>query len=220
MIQKRKLAATIKQLAADKNESIAALERYAGCSQGLISRWASSDGEEFSVLSKLAAIAEFLDVSLDELLGQKKAPPAQASLANPLHRLLELANSPTVQWHELEDGDMFPINTSDLPPVTSGRTLSDSWWLSMDDCYFVLSAYCDDRSDTLEPMDLAVHCIVGHGIPAYPLPVTNLSDLQALYVQLRIQKALRTTAGHPTDQKSNAPQSSNTISFERIVSQG
>lgn len=217
MIQKQKLATNIKQLAAERNEPIAALERYAGCSQGLISRWASAEGEEFSVLSKLVGIAEFLDVSLDELLERKKASPVQAD-TTPLHCLLD--SSHATQWHGFGGEDEFPINAIEIPPIKSGRMLSDRWWLSMDDCYFVLATYCDDRSDTLEPMDLAVYCIVGHGMPTYPLPVANLSELQSLYVQLRIQKALHALADQSSDRKNDISQSSKTINFEQAVAQG
>lgn len=219
MIQKRKLAANIKQLAAEKNKSIAALERFCGCSQGLISRWAASESDEFSVLTKLTAMAEFLDVSLDELLGRGPPPASQTGMTDPIPRLFELTCSNAVQWHKLEADDESQIDPAELPPTQSGRMFSDAWWLLIDNCYFVLAAFCDDMSDTLESIELAVYCVVGHGIPVYPLPITNLAELQSLYVQLRIQNALSTAASCSKQQGGEAVRVGKTIDFGRAVNQ-
>lgn len=219
MIEKRKLAANIRRLTTEKNKSISALEKYSNCSQGLVSRWAATENEEFSVLTKVVAMAEFLDVSLDELLGRARPPTVQADLMDPIPRLLKLTLSNTAQWHRLKSDDELQFAPAELPPIESGRTFSNGWWFSVDDCCFVLAAYCDDMSDTLEPIELAFYCVVGHGIPVYPLPITNLAELQSLYMQLRIQSALGMAASHSTQQKGEAVRSGN-IDFGQAVNQG
>ena len=212
MIKKKMLAAKLKRLATEKNISIAAMERYAHCSQGLVSRWAASDGEEFGILSKLAAMADYLGVPLSELLEQDNQEQSRTiNSADPIQRLLELTLSGMAIWAKLEAENELQLDLEDLPPSKSGRMFSEGWWLLMDGCYFVLAAYCDDQSDLLEPIEFSIYCVLSHGIPIYPLPETNPANLQTLYIQLRIQRALGIASIVPETQENDRGQSNKII---------
>lgn len=200
MVQKKRLAAKIKSQAAAQNKSISALERYAGCSQGLISRWAAAaEEEEFGVLSKLSAMADYLELSLDQLLDREERGQACMGSTDPICRLLELTMSHDVQWVKLEAENELQLNPEDIPPAKSGRMYSEAWWLLQNGCYFVLASYCDDQSDVSEPIELDVYCVLGHGFPIYPLAGAEPSVLRELYIQLRIQQALGIAAGQSDD---------------------
>lgn len=69
MIKKNDFAARIKQYCTQKGLSISELEKNVGYSAGMISRW-SGTREDFGILTKLVAMADFLELSLDEMVGR------------------------------------------------------------------------------------------------------------------------------------------------------
>lgn len=62
---------TIKRLAEDKGYSIAALEKAAGLSNGTIGKWRES--AEGVRVSSIKALADVLEVSVDEIVNGKEA---------------------------------------------------------------------------------------------------------------------------------------------------
>ena len=79
----------IKELAKNAGISIPNLETEIGISKGIISRW-----DQYSPTSdKLAAVADYFDVSVDYLLGRKSASGADAFLSPDERRLLDLYRS-------------------------------------------------------------------------------------------------------------------------------
>lgn len=61
--------AKIKELCAERGISTNQLEKKANLSKGAISKWSTSS----PTVDKLAAVADVLEVSLDELVGRKEA---------------------------------------------------------------------------------------------------------------------------------------------------
>ena len=62
-----KLINSIKNICKNNNITVTKLEEELGISQGLISRWAKSDPS----LSKIIDIADYFDISLDEVVGYR-----------------------------------------------------------------------------------------------------------------------------------------------------
>ena len=58
----------IKEICLKKKKSISSLEKAAGLSNGSISKW----NESSPTVDKLMAVADELEVSLEELIGNKK----------------------------------------------------------------------------------------------------------------------------------------------------
>lgn len=81
----------IRELAKKAGISIPNLETEIGISKGIISRW-----DQYSPTSdKLAAVADYFDVSVDYLLGRKSASGADAFLFPDERRLLSFYRSMT-----------------------------------------------------------------------------------------------------------------------------
>lgn len=77
VIYKRALAERIRHLCVEKGISITSIEREVGYSQGMISRWMSAGiGEDFSVLTKLSAMADRFGITMDELFGRGQTEPS------------------------------------------------------------------------------------------------------------------------------------------------
>lgn len=214
MVLKSDLAAKIKQLCSDKGISLSTLEREAGYSLGMISRWAASS-EDFNVFTKLLYIADRLDVTVDELLGRQKIPSQAGRVPEtPLEPLLEATCSSTLPWTGVSPAGL--PGGAQFPCAESGRPLCGVWWCAYRGLHLALCAYCDDPDDPLEPMDLALYATPGHGIPPGPVPVPDGAALQTLYTQVLLQLAFQP---EPVDQ--NAEQSKpdgRTIPFRRATS--
>ena len=189
MIRKNDFAARIKQYCTQRGLSVSELEKSVGYSAGMISRW-SGTNEDFGILTKLVAMADFLDLSLDELVGREEkanAPPANAGtkLQRSLQFLIDQTNTQRLvwEWFSCEDGQSSVFGT--IPDIPGGIDCAGAFWCQCEDIYFVLVRYCDNLEDMNEEMVLALYCTVGHGFSLVQVQ-EDAAQLHTLYLFLRM----------------------------------
>lgn len=100
-----KMIENIRKLCKSANISSSKLEESLGFSQGLISRWK----DKTPSLDKIVSIADYFDVSIDELIGRNRSIIEDDN--TPFIRfLIEMTNSKTLIWKYTKD--MYTINKS------------------------------------------------------------------------------------------------------------
>lgn len=193
MIRKNDFAARIKQLCAQKGLSISELERASGYSAGMISRW-SGTSEDFGFLTKLVAMADFMDLSLDEMVGRGGKANASPQSAEPQMRqpVQFLTNQTSVQrlvWEQVSCVDGKSSLFGPIPDIPGGTSYAGAFWCQYEDLYFVLVQYCDNLEDMNEAMVLALYCTAGHGFPLVQVS-EDATALHALYLFIRMEQIM------------------------------
>lgn len=181
-------------LCAQKGISISDLERNAGYSQGLISRWTSANRhEEFSTLAKLCAAADQLGVSIDTLLGREQPQQDRALAAQRSGGLCEklvcLTSDDTLHWRRVDAQQIGMANGLKCP---SGKQIAAAWMadrtVNTTEMRFLLLCCCDDLSDDTEPLSCFVYGLAGHKLP--PIDLRFSDAAQELYCLVRAQESL------------------------------
>lgn len=197
MPSKKEFAQQVRQLCASKNIPISTLENAAGYSPGMISRWSSSN-EDFIVLTKLVAMANCLNVSVDELLSRRV--PSKTSIiefpGSTDSKLLDLISIQHRTWTLLEDISSLSLTSEDENIISNdktGRNLADIFSCQLDRLILLLVAYCDDPDDREEGMNFALFYSLGHGIPIQRADI-DLKALQHLYTQVLVRAILTNLA--------------------------
>lgn len=189
MIRKNDFAARIKQYCTQKGLSVSELEKSVGYSAGMISRW-SGTSEDFGILTKLVAMADFLDLSLDEMVGREgkaNAPPQNTgtNMQRSVPFLMDKTNAHQLVWEWIpcEGGKLSLFGP--IPDIPGGIDYTGAFWCQCEDIYFVLVRYCDNLEDMNEVMVLALYCTAGHGFPLVQVP-EDAAVLHKLYLLLRM----------------------------------
>lgn len=212
VVQKGALGQTIRDFALSKGISISSLERNAGYSPGMISRWISAGSEDYSSLSKLVTLADLLGVSLDELVGrQREALPGNDSNDPALRLKAETCAGQLTWWP-----DDNPAFAASIPPHKSGRPCCGGWWTQWNKLKFLLAAFCDDIDDEDEPLELSLYYTSGHKAALFPVTNAASAALSDLYTQILYVSAFAPDGGiaPPTVLSFNA-QDGKTIAFRR-----
>ena len=191
VIKKSDLAERLKQKCDQKHISISDLERHSGYSPGMLSRW-SATTEDFNVLTKLVAMADYLDVSLDELLGRETSAPEMSCVVefpsfDVARCLLNETMSQRLIW-ENAFCDGSPLSEEQIPDSADGRTLVSASRVRCEELVFILACYCDDLEDNHESVELALFCTAGHGLPIQKIDTADETVLPTLYIQLRMRQ--------------------------------
>lgn len=189
MIRKNDFAARIKQYCVQKGLSISELEKNVGYSAGMISRW-SGTREDFGILTKLVAMADFLDLSLDEMVGREEkvnAPPqnTETKMQRPVQFLMDQTNAHQLVWEQISCEDGKSSFLGPIPDILEGTDYAGAFWCQCEDIYFVLVRYCDNLEDMNEVMVLTLYCTAGHGFPLVQIP-EDATVLHTLYIFLRM----------------------------------
>lgn len=92
-----KILTTIRELCAQRGESLASLERKLGFGNGTIGRWETS----YPSSDRLAKVADYFGVSTDYLLERAPAPP-NAGLNNAYLSLLQRAQSDGIDPDDID----------------------------------------------------------------------------------------------------------------------
>lgn len=186
VIQKGDLGEAVKDLAAVRGISISALERAVGYSPGMISRWIAAGPEDYNSLSRLVAMADLLEVSLDELIGRRSMPQGGANgIAS---RLEAETRTEQLSWSAWQPGSTL-VPKDSMPVHESGRLCCGGWWAQRDSLKFVLALFCDDIDDEDEPMELGLYCTPGHNFPLFSVPDVSSDTLPTLYAQILMVNA-------------------------------
>lgn len=195
MVYKKDLAKRIKSLGEEKNITLPELERLAQYSPGIFSRWLSADeAEDFSILTKMTAIANQLNVTLDELiLGREKNLKnidLQCDISS-LNGLIRYTNLNELIWNKLTEMKNLGLSDGQLPQNNKGMPVAEKWHVYIDGTYFLMISYCNDIDDPNEEIDLALCGTAGHGMPINVIGIAEEHILQELYNCVRIQNSLK-----------------------------
>lgn len=217
IVKKKILAQTIKNAAMNQGKSISTVEAFAGYSPGTFSRWISSENDEFGVLTKICAVADCLQMPLDELLGRFSAQPTgeKNSDKSPISVLCGATASNKVLWNKQTEKNIWALITKKFPTSEAGRSLCDIWDTSIDGVAFYLVLYSDDFDDSEESIDFSLLCSVGHGLPPYKIDVEEIDILQQIYTLLRAQQAL--TSLIPSTANRQLSQPENMVNFSKVT---
>ncbi len=90
---------SIRSICKEHNISITKLEETLGMSQGLISRWSKSDPS----LSKIIDIAEYFNISLDDVVGYKNIINDKF-----IEKLLLQTTNGILKWHSYNNNENIP----------------------------------------------------------------------------------------------------------------
>lgn len=215
VVQKGALGETIRDFALSKDISISSLERTAGYSPGMISRWIAAGSEDYYSLSKLVTLADLLEVSLDELVGRQQETPPQNDSNDPALYLKAETCAGQLTWNAWRPDDS-PAFADPIPSHKSDRPCCGGWWTQRKGLKFLLAAFCDDIDDEDEPLELSLYCTPGHKFPLLPVPDTVSAALPDLYTQILYASAFTPDGGltSPTVLSFNA-QDGKTIAFRR-----
>lgn len=195
MVNKAALASRIRSVAAEKGISIADLEKRAGYSPGMVSRWAAAGDEDFGALTKLTSLAEGLGVSVDYLLAyecRKETDHSQkAAVSGGTETLLAVTAQGGLEWAKLKASDCEEAGLHQLCGMESvnGRALAEAWLSSYGGCRFVIAAFCDNVQDPGETIEVALFYFVGSGLPLRQADAGSQA-VKELYVELRAREAL------------------------------
>lgn len=198
MVRKSVLGNRVKELCNQKGIPISKLETLAGYSAGMFSRWAATkkDDDDFTVLTRLTALADNLGVSVDELIGHERAGHRRNSQQDAGEglgaALLAATADRRLIWARLTEDvcDSFQISREWFSESSVGRTLIDAWWSNNGDDYYILAAFCDDSQDMKEDMEFELLYYLGHGLA--PMQITDVDQTRIghLYLELRADQAL------------------------------
>lgn len=197
VIQKGDLGEAVKDFAAAQGISISTLEREAGYSPGMISRWISAGEEDYSSLSKLVTMADLLEISLDKLVGRKRESLPRVGVDSSASRLEAETRTGRLTWSAWRSGGTS-ASRGLIPVHESGRLCCGGWWTQRNCLKFVLALFCDDVEDEDEPMDLGLYCTPGHKLPLFPVPDASSDTLSALYAQILLVDTFAADRGYST----------------------
>lgn len=187
IIQKGVLGETVRNFAIEKDISISTLEKKAGYSPGMVSRWIAAGSEDYCSLSKLVTLADLLDVSLDELVSRQQETVLEGRSHTPVLRLMDETRSGQLVWWAWQ-----PKDDGLVPERESGRPCCGGWQTKRDNLEFFLALFCDDIDDEDELMELTLYCAPGHKLPLFPIPNASLAELSTLYTQILLVDAFAT----------------------------
>lgn len=198
MIRKSELGNRVKELGNKKGIPISKLEALAGYSAGMCSRWAAAKGrdDDFTVLTRLTALADSLDVSIDELIGHErvghKRDPQQNTGEGWGTALLTATADHKLIWARLTEDtcDAFQISREWFSESLTGRALADAWWSNNGDDYYILAIFCDDIQDMRENMECELLYYLGHGLAPTQITDIDQTSMGSLYLKLRTDRAL------------------------------
>lgn len=201
VIEKGALGTRIRDMAQRKNILLSTLERQAGYSVGMISRWVTAGTEDFNVLAKLVTMADLLDVSMDELVGREfklaqADEPGPNHSSSPLPHLLAATRSGALKWK-------FSFVEDVLPPTLlqeHSRALYGGWQVRVNNLKFLLAVFCDDFQDDDEVMELSLYCLPGHQLPPSAISSPCVDDLAELYTLIAMSDALGDPSSAPASE--------------------
>lgn len=178
------LVDNIRILCKSKNIPISQLEKELDFGSGLISRWTKADPS----LSKIVDIADFFNVSLDEIVGREE--PEQESFI-PL--LLDLTRNKEITW---EDGDTksLHVSTKDFEII---KKMFEIYYAEFSNGYFYLLAQYDFQYGRMEEMDLQIYIQPSSDCK----PVLQIIDFDELYELWLVVR--KNTRGLPDEYKAN-----------------
>lgn len=195
VIQKGILGEAIRDFAAARDISISSLEKNAGYSPGMVSRWIAAGTEDYSSLSKLVTLADLLNVSLDDLVSRKREALPKDGPSDPVSRLeAETLAGQLVWWGWQPDNGLSPAGP--IPNHKSDRLCCGGWQTQRDNLDFLLVLFCDDIDDDDEPMEIELYCTPGHKLPLFPVPDTSPAALSNLYTQILLSDAFAAHREH------------------------
>lgn len=190
VVLKRDLGERIRILCSEHGVSISELERDAGYSSGMISRWLAAGDEDFSVLTKLERISKRLNVSVDVLLGNTAVTSRRDNDSRQgveiVSSLLTQMQSKKVQWTRVKFEDPYVGQLSEmkdemqLSAVWSAQIKTDAETLGL-----YLAIYCCDILDESEPIKLTLNASIGHLFPLTELYVDE-DELKTLFVHIKV----------------------------------
>ena len=190
------VAAHIRNACDRAGKSVPEAERQAGFSPSITARWENMAGEEFNLLSKFSNMADFLGVTLDELVTGKRAPSAKESRTKTTSAaeregitaaLIEKMAAGSLKWQELPLYQKTVWLPNGVPVSDGGRSVSSAWHASQGKLNYLFVAYCDDETELAEPMDLELYCGVGHGRQPHQLDAAD-DELERLHLQILIKQ--------------------------------
>lgn len=213
IIQKGVLGEAVRDFATAKNISISSLEKNAGYSPGMISRWIAAGSEDYYSLSKLVTLADLLDVSLDELVGRQREALSKDSSSDPVSLLESETRAGQLVWWGWRPDDGLPP-AGPIPTHESDRPCCGGWRTRRDNLEFFLALFCDDIDDEDELIELNLYCTPGHKLPLFLVPDTSPAALSNLYTQILFSDAFAAHRGHtPSTVLPFSAQDRKTIAF-------
>lgn len=186
IIRKGILGERVKDCAMAKRIPISTLEREAGYSPGMISRWIAAGDEDYNALTKLVKLADLLGVSLDELVGRKAGEISAVMLNSPIPQLQAETCTGQLLWFPWQPDSGLPAGGI-VPVCKSGRSCGGGWWTDRKGLKFMLTCFCDDIRDEDEHLELYLHCTPGHGLPLVCIVPDSDATLSELYTQILLR---------------------------------
>lgn len=198
IVRKSELGNRVKELGNKKGIPISKLEALAGYSAGMCSRWAAAKGrdDDFTVLTRLTALADSLDVSVDELIGHERTGqkwnPQQETGEGWGVALLTATADHKLTWAKLTENtcDSFQISREWFSESSTGQALADAWWSNNGEDYYILAVFCDDIQDMRENMEFELLYYLGHGLASTQITDVDQASMRNLYLKLRADRAL------------------------------
>lgn len=144
-MEQEKLVSNIKRICGEKGISISTMEKDLLFSQGLISRWSRMNPS----ITKIISVADYLGVSLDELVGRKEVVQ-QTSF---LEKLLNATKNNSLSWKPLGCKKEF------LHPLQFFKEIREVDWVcgycEFGEAYFLIEGYVDD-DDKVENLSIYI----------------------------------------------------------------
>lgn len=110
---------SIKRLCKNNNTTITKLEEAIGLSQGLISRWGKSEPS----LSKIIDIADFFNITIDEVIGRQNATNDKF-----LNKLIENTSTRKIIWTAYGNPESDPKRYSDFELEFFSQSDADAYF--------------------------------------------------------------------------------------------
>ena len=185
VVRKGVLGERIRDYAAVKGIPISTLEREAGFSAGMVSRWIAAGNEDYNALSKLVNLSGLLGISLDELIGCQGNDLSSITMNNsiPIPQLQSETSTRQLLWVPWQPDSGFPV-TAPPPVCKSGRPCCGGWWTERKSLKFILTCFCDDIQDDDELLEISLHCTPGHKLPLVCILSGFDTALSELYTQI------------------------------------
>lgn len=212
VIQKGKVGEKVKARTAELGKSISAVERESGLSPGMVSRWIAAGSEDYSTLSKLATMADLLEMSLDDLVGRSANVSCSNATEGQIDQLRWETYAGRLEWVPWQSTEDFSADIS-IPSQNGERPCCGGWWAEREGLKFLLICFCDDMQDENERLDLELYCTPGHNIPLFAVAQSTSTELSGLYTQILLKASFSTIKeigcntgdGEREDQKKTIP---------------
>ena len=139
----------IKALCKKHDITITKLEEELGMSQGLISRWTKSAPS----LSRIIDIADYFNVSLDEIVGRQ-----EINKDDVITPIINMTYNNIVQWDMIDDYENFTINNKSYDDIFNLREDEvEIYKCNFDNSYIFLVSQYELEQGVVESLDIQLY---------------------------------------------------------------